>query len=134
MFRTEMAVRLQHTDAAGVVFFVRFFELAHVAYEELLDAIGQPIPQDMPGATYIIPIVHAEADYRASLRVGDRVAIEAVVSRLRGRSFTVDYTITKVDGAPAGTVRTVHVVVDPKTGKAMTMPEALRAGLAAYAG
>lgn len=130
MFQTEMTVRLQHTDAAGVMFFVRLFELAHVAYEELLESIGLPIPQDMPGAPYIIPIVHAEADYRTSLRIGDRIVVEAVVSRIRQRSFTVDYEVTRADGTAAGSVQTVHVVVDPRTGRAVTMPDALRDGLA----
>ena len=129
MFQSEIVVRLQHTDAAGVMFFVRIFELAHVVYEELLESIGEPIPKDMSAARYIIPIVHAEADYRTSLRLGDRVSVEAIVSRLRGRSFTIDYTLTRADGTLAGTVQTVHVVVSPESGRAMTMPDALRSGL-----
>jgi len=133
MFVSDAVVRLQHTDAAGVMFFPRIYEFAHVAYEELLESIGEAIPQDMPGAAYIIPIVHSEADYRTSLRVGDRVRIEARVVRLRGRSFTMHYTISHPgDGAVAATVQTVHVVVDPKTHKARTMPDALRDGLTTY--
>jgi YbgC/YbaW family acyl-CoA thioester hydrolase len=129
----ETVVRLQHTDAAGVMFFPRIFELCHVAYEELLESIGEAIPQDMPRAAYIIPIVHTEADYRASLRIGDRVRIEAGLTKLRGRSFTVQYTLTKRDDRTlAGSVQTVHVVVDPATGKAMTMPPRLREGLEGY--
>lgn len=133
MFVSDAVVRLQHTDAAGVMFFPRIYEFAHVAYEELLESIGEAIPQDMPGAAYIIPIVHSEADYRTSLRVGDRVRIEARVMRLRGRSFTMHYTISHPgDGAVAATVQTVHVVVDPTTHKARTMPDGLRDGLATY--
>ncbi len=129
----ETVVRLQHTDAAGVMFFPRIFELCHIAYEELLESIGEAIPRDMPGAPYIIPIVHSKADYRAALRIGDRVRIEAGLAKLRGRSFTVAYTLTKRDdGALAGSVQTVHIVVDPATGKAMTMPPRLHEGLEGY--
>ena len=76
--------------------------------------------------------IHAEADYRTSLRVGDRVVVDLALTKLRGRSFTVAYTLTKDDGTLAGTVETVHVVVDPATHKAMTMPERLRDGLAPF--
>ena len=36
----ETTIRLQHVDGAGVVFFARFFELAHLAYEDLLEVMG----------------------------------------------------------------------------------------------
>lgn len=132
MHTHETVIRLQHTDAAGVMFFLRVFELAHTAYEELLESIGHPIPRDMPGADYIIPIVHTEADYRASLRIGDRVRVEVELTKLRGRSFTCAYRVRQADGAVAATVQTVHVVVDPATGKARTMPADLRAGLTTH--
>lgn len=132
MHTHQTVIRLQHTDAAGVMFFLRIFELAHTAYEELLEEVGHPIPRDMPGAPYIIPIVHTEADYRASLRIGDRVTVQVVLTKLRARAFTVAYRVEREDGELAATVQTVHVVVDPGTGRAMSMPEDLRTALAAH--
>lgn len=128
----ETAIRLQHTDAAGVMFFLRIYELAHTAYEELLESIAHPIPRDMTNADYIIPIVHSEADYRASLRLGDRVRVETRLTKLKGRSFTVHYDVRLHDGTLAASVQTVHVVVNPETGRAMTMPDSLTDGLGAH--
>lgn len=131
MFRTDATLRLQHTDAAGVMFFVRVYELMHVAYEELMAEIGHPLPADMARAELIIPIAHSEADYRQPLRLGDRLEISVAVTRLGSRSFWLETTIEKEETV-AAVVRTVHVVVDGGTGRATTMPDSLREGLARY--
>ncbi len=129
MFVTETVVRLQHTAAAGIMFFLRIYELAHSTYEELLESIGHPIPQDMPNAPYIIPIVRSEADHRRPFRLGDRVRIQAKLERLSSRAFTVHYEMTVVGSDLGARVRTTHVVADPETGRARQMPDDLRAAL-----
>ena len=42
-------VRLHHTDAAGVIFCSRLLELAHEAYEALLDEAGLSVGRDPGG-------------------------------------------------------------------------------------
>ncbi len=128
----ETAVRLQHTDAAGIMFFLRIYELAHTAYEELLESIAHPIPRDITSADYVIPIVHSEAAHRTSLRLGDRVRVEARLTKLKGRSFTIRYEVKLLDGTLAASAQTVHVVVNPETRRAMTMPDSLKNGLATH--
>lgn len=127
----ETTVRLQHTDAAGVVFFARFFELAHVAYEDMLACIGQPLPRDLGKAPLILPIVHADSDYRSSLRLGDRVSIEVDVREVKSRSFTLGYRFVDADGTEAARLTTVHVAVDPATSRSTRLPDALADALRA---
>ena len=81
MHSYETVIRLQHTDAAGVVFFARYFELAHLAFEDMLDAIGHPLPSDLANSALILPPVHAEADYKAALRLGDPVHVDGRCGR-----------------------------------------------------
>ena len=134
MHRFETIIRLQHTDAAGVVFFARFFELAHLAFEDLLDALGNPLPQDLAGAALILPIIHAQSDYRAALRMGDHLRIDVTVDVVRSRSFTLGYVFTKSDdsnpeGREVAQLRTVHAAVDTTSGKATALPETLARAL-----
>jgi len=134
MFQHDIVIRLRHTDAAGIMYFARIFDVAHEAYEALLESIGQPIPADLARAQYVIPIVHAEADYRTPLRLGDRVRVDVLIEKIGSRSFTLKYLLAKSHGNVAAEVKTVHIVVSGETGKAMKMPEALRGGLMGLGG
>jgi YbgC/YbaW family acyl-CoA thioester hydrolase len=125
----ETTIRLQHVDAAGVAFVARFFELAHAAYEDLLDALGQSLPADLARAAVILPIVHAASDHQALLRLGDRLRIEVSVQAVTSRTFTLGYRFVKSDGTQAASLTTVHVAVDPATAKATRLPEALARAL-----
>ncbi len=125
----ETVVRLQHTDAAGVVFFARFFDLAHLAYEDMLDAVGHPLSRDLARADPILPVVHASSDCRAALMLGDRVRIEVDVREVRSRSFRLGYRFTKPDGSDVAGLETVHIAVDATTRKATRLPEALAEAL-----
>ena len=125
----ETKVRLQHTDAAGVVFFARYFELAHEAYEHMLDALGHAFPADLGGETILYPIVHAESDYRAMLRLGDDLRIEVTVAEVKSRSFTLTYRFVNPAGDDAAALTTVHVAVDKGTGRSTRLPEDLAAAL-----
>ncbi len=129
MYQYDLVIRLRHTDAAGIMYFARIFDVAHEAYEAMLDSIGQPIPADLARAAFVIPIVHAEADYRTPLRMGDRVRVDVMVEKVSSRSFTLKHVLSKSHGNVAGEVKTVHVIANSETGKAMHIPDALRAGL-----
>jgi len=132
MHRFEMTVRLQHTDAAGVVFFARFFEIVHLAFEDFLDALGHPLPQDLALADVAYPIVHASADYRAPLRLGQRIVVEVSVAEVKSRSFSLEYAILLPDGTQTARARTVHVAVDGNVrGHWAELPADLRAALEA---
>ncbi|MDF1700248.1 MAG: thioesterase family protein [Planctomycetota bacterium] len=125
----ETKIRLQHTDGAGVVFFARYFQLAHLAYEDLLDAIGQSFPADLATCPVLYPIVHAESDYRAMLRLGDDLRIEVLVAAVKSRSFTLTYRFVNPAGDEAAVLQTVHVAVDKATGRSTQLPEELAAAL-----
>ena len=129
MHEFDTVIRLQHTDGAGVVFFARFFELAHLAYEDMLDAIGQPLPRNLGRASLILPIVHAESDYRAALRLGDPLRVAVTVEEIRSRSFTLGYRFTRPDEQEIATLRTVHAAVDTDTGSSTSLPADLVDGL-----
>ncbi len=134
MFQHELVIRLRHTDAAGVMFFARIFDVAHEAYEAMLESIGHPIPAELSRALHVIPIVRAEADYRTALRMGDRVRVDVIVEKVGSRSFTLRYVLSKSHGNVAGEVKTVHVVVSSETGKAVAMPDDFRGALLGLGG
>lgn len=108
MHRFEIPIRLQHTDAAGVIYFARLFDLAHLAFEDLLDTLGCPLPADLAGAPVAYPVVRASADFRAPLRLGQRVVVLVRLRALGARSFALAYRFERPDGEHVGTVEMKH--------------------------
>ena len=126
MTRHSVTVRLHHTDAAGVLFYSRLFELVQEAFETAMEAGGLPLGELLRDGGFRIPVVHAEADYAAPVRVGDvlevRLAFEAGTRSLRVKADIVDAA-----GRQAAAVTVVHAAVSAATGTAVPLPGALRA-------
>ena len=126
MTRHSVTVRLHHTDAAGVLFYSRLFELVQEAFETAMEAGGLPLGELLRDGGFRIPVVHAEADYTAPVRVGDvlevRLAFEAGTRSLRVKAEVVD-----AGGGRVAAVTVVHAVVSAATGIAVALPDALRA-------
>ena len=131
-FVSETRIRLYDTDAAGFLFYGSQFRIAHEALENFLEHLGLPIAGIIHGREILFPVVHAEADYRAPLAVGDRLTVRVGVRAIGDRSFTLVYRLSLPDGRDAGSAVTVHAALDPATGTARALPEGLRAALEPY--
>lgn len=131
MLDHTVRISLRDADAAGVLFFGRYFALAHDAYETFLDGHGLNLGRLLQEGRFVVPVVHAESDYRRPLRVGERVTIRLRVAEVRRRAFTVAYEFLDGSGESACSLRTVHVAVDLSTGRAAPLPDELRAVLEA---
>lgn len=118
-------IRLGDTDAAGCLYFANQFRLAHEAYEAWLTSIGMPLGNLLAAGRIGLPIVHASADFRTPLRVGDAIEINIRPARIGRTSFTLVYRITH-NGETAGHVTTIHVAVSGKRAKPRALPVALR--------
>ncbi|HEV7622233.1 MAG TPA: thioesterase family protein [Flavisolibacter sp.] len=126
MFVYRTQIRLKDTDATGVLYFAQQFPMAMEAWEECLKARGFPL-QQLLDSPYLMPVVHAEADYLAPLRVGDEVEITLTVAKLGTSSVTLDFSLHDSHSKCAvGNVRIVHVVVDRESGSSVPIPDFLR--------
>ncbi|MBF0489074.1 MAG: acyl-CoA thioesterase [Candidatus Omnitrophica bacterium] len=129
MFIYKTQIRLHDTDAAGLLFFANQFVLVHDAYEKLLQKLGFGFEAIIKKRAYFLPIVHAESDYKAPLFVGDDITISVKLENLGTTSFIFVYEIHNQRGVLVGTARTVHVTINKKTKKKITLPKDLRAAL-----
>lgn len=128
-FAHAFEVRLHDTDAAGVLFFAHLFRHAHDAYESLMAAAGFPL-QGLIRSGTALPIVHAEADYQAPMRQGDRIRVAVTTAEIRRRSFSLDYRFLDDQGLLRARARTVHVLTGADTNK--DLPDDLRRALARW--
>lgn len=128
-FEYAFEVRLNDTDAAGVLFFAHLFRHAHEAYESLMTAAGFPL-KDLIRRGTSLPIVHAEAHYKAPMHLGDQVRVEVSVGDVRQRSFSLDYRFLDARGLLLAQASTVHVRQGP--GQSPPLPADLGQALARW--
>jgi len=132
IFRYELHIRLHDTDAAGRLFFAHLFRHAQDALEAFMEHIGYPIDAMLRDGEILLPLTHAEADYRRPMRHGDRIRVEVRVEDLRRRSFAIGYRFLSEAGEEMATARTIHVLVTDEIHIGESLPETLRAGLAGH--
>ncbi len=127
MFTYHTQVRLKDTDATGVLYFSEQFKFALEAFEEFLKERGFGWRELMASA-YFLPVVHAEADYLAPMRVGDALEISLKVGKIGSSSMTLQYSFRDPERKiEVGRAEIVHVVVDKETRASVPIPDFLRA-------
>ncbi len=119
-------IRLHDTDSAGILFFANQFRIVHDIYEKLLEQIGYGLRERFEKRDFLIPIMHAEADFLQPLKVGETIEIELSVAEIGQTSFTLHFRLTDLGGIIVGNVETVHVTIDPKGMKKIDLPDGFR--------
>jgi len=123
----ERTIHFSDTDAAGVVFFARYYAICHEAYEEALQAAGLPLAQFFGSGQVALPIGASSATYRRPLTCGDRIRVNLRTERLGPDSFAIHYELLKL-GHPdkqAALVRTEHICISTSARERSPLPPAL---------
>ncbi len=133
-FEYQTTVLFSQVDSVGIAFFGRIFEHCHAALEAMLEAGGRPLRQIIEEGDWVMPLVHAEADFKRPMRLGDRITVRVALAEVSGGSLRFSYELIGDDGRVRATASLVHAVIDKQRFKGRRVPrEALeifrRAGL-----
>ena len=126
MYTYQTKIKLHETDAAGILFFSNQFKMIHDAYECVLENIGFGFADLIRKENFFLPIVHAEADYKKPLFVGDLIEIQVRLTHIGTTSFIFEYTLLDASQNVVGSAKTVHVTIDKKTHKKIPLPSLMR--------
>lgn len=121
----RIIVGFQHVDAAGIVFYARFFEFFHEAYEGLLRRLGSPLEKVLAEGRWAAPLRHASADYLAPLTLGEAFDVHVALARVEETEITLGYRVTRADGGIVAVGQTVHAFIDPKVRRRVSVPSEL---------
>ena len=108
-FQHRVTARFHHVDRAGIVFFARAFEYAHDCFDEILIAAFDRPDFDVLG--FGMPLVHADASYKAPIRLYDELIVSAEITRIGDRSVTYAYRVDGADGVHRCVVTLRHAFV-----------------------
>lgn len=126
MFTCPYTVRLRDTDAAGLLYFTEQLRIAHETFEAYFASRGHSLADYLRSAAYLLPVVHAEADFKAPLAVGDALRVSLSRGGVGNSSFTLATRIEKDDGTLVGTTAIVHAAVDRASGRKIALPDEVR--------
>ena len=132
MFVYKRKIRFQDTDAAGIIFFPNQFCFYQEAFEAFLESIGYDLATVTRKNKHHLPVVYAEANYSAPLRLGDNIEIHLKVAHIGNSSLTFQADIIKESKIPAGGVKVVHVCVNALTLKKASLPQSLRGKMESF--
>ncbi|EDM74242.1 putative 4-hydroxybenzoyl CoA thioesterase [Plesiocystis pacifica SIR-1] len=133
-------IRFGDCDPAGIVYFPRFFDFFHQTMETWFPAhLGFPYAEFVRERKLGFPAVHTEADFARPCRFGETVEVRQRVLALGRSSITFGYAIHGLsdDADLRATGKSVCVVMNldersPEHGRAVAMPEELRARIEAF--
>jgi 4-hydroxybenzoyl-CoA thioesterase len=127
MFEHDRPVRFEDVDAAGIVYFARFFGYCHDALEHLFDGLDGGYVALIMIRKIGLPAVHASSDYTAPLRYGDIARIAVSVTKLGTTSAHLGFDMVRVrDGALVARVNHVHVCTSLETMTKLAFPADVR--------
>lgn len=131
-FSIRRRIEFANCDPAGIVFFVEFFRMCSTAFEEwLTDHLGIAFAEEFFVHDHMFPVVHADADFKKPLRMGDQLDIELVLTGL-GRS-SIHYTcIGRSAAEDVFRIKLVNSMGRRSTGQSIEIPDTLRGPMEAY--
>jgi acyl-CoA thioester hydrolase len=117
----EYRVPYADTDQMGVVYYANYLTIFERARNELMRACGYTYKQ-CEEEGWMLPVVHAEVDYKKPARYDDLLEVTAWCSETRGVRMKISCEV-KVNGELLVSGFTTHCFVSVKTFRPMPPPE-----------
>ncbi|MEO5579390.1 MAG: thioesterase family protein [Gemmatimonadaceae bacterium] len=121
----EFRVRYAETDQMGVVYHSHYLVWCEIGRTDLIRRLGTPYAE-LEKQGVVLAVVDASIRYHLGARYDDLVRVRTLLSGVRSRSITFDYTVERVEsGAKLVTARTTLASLN-REGKLVALPSPLR--------
>ncbi len=123
----QRKILFQECDPAGILFFARVFDLCHESLQAFVCEKGIKYRDWFESSDFAVPLVHAEAFFKAPIFPNMLLDIEVKVSHLGKSSIQLTYKLCKQEtGEVCAEAKTAHVFVDKKSFEKIDLPSELK--------
>lgn len=133
IFSRKTIVRFEHCDAAGIMFYPRFFALVNETVEDWFASLGHPFAEMHVAQRKGVPTVRIESEFIAPVRMGETLSQSLGVDEVGRTSCHLKHLAAVGDSIVARFDHTI-VYADLATMRAEPWPDDLRAAIAGFAG
>ena len=133
-FTSIQKIRFDDVDGAGIVYYPKFFDLCHAAFEDFFDSAA-PIsyPELIRDRRQGFPTVAIESEFTAPLAYGDMAIIKLSVATIGRSSVSFNYTVRrKRDGVRSFRALITTVFIDLDSQVSLPVPRELRSIFSAF--
>jgi len=133
IFSRKTVVRFEHCDAAGIMFYPRFFGLVNEVVEDWFATLGHPFAAMHVDQHKGVPTVRLESEFIAPVRMGQILSQSLGVDEIGRSSCHLKHLAAVGDAIVARFDQTI-VYADLATMKAEPWPADLHKALVDFAG
>lgn len=130
-YEREIIVRFEHCDAAGLMFYPRFFALVNEMVEDWFADMGASFKALHLERRKGVPTVRLEAEFGRPARMGDALTQTLTITEIGGASCKLTHEAS-VGGHPVARFEQTIVFVDLATMTPESWPDDLRKAMARY--
>jgi 4-hydroxybenzoyl-CoA thioesterase len=127
-FRKQILVRFGDCDAAGIVFYPRYFDMFNALVEDWCrEELDFSFVEIVTNRGWGLPTVHLEVDFVAPSVFGEVLSATLSVAALGKTSINLDILLCGSDGVDRVRGKVTLVVIDRKQHRAILIPDEVRA-------
>lgn len=127
----DIIIRFDDADPAGIVFYPRAIALAHAAVEDMIRRSALGWEAWFASPVHAAPLRRAEADFFLPMKPGQPFDVRSRVDAIGNTSVTFVVEFTDAGRRTAARIRTVHVLIDKKTGQTLPLTGEMRTAFGA---
>ena len=127
-YRKQILVRFGDCDAAGIVFYPRYFDMFNSLVEDWCrEELNFSFSEIVTRRGWGLPTVHLEVDFLAPSVFGDVLSATLSVTALGNTSINLNILLQGTDSVDRVRGKVTLVLVDRKQLRAIPIPEEVRA-------
>ena len=131
-FTRDLIIRFEHCDAAGIIFYPRFFGLVNETVEDWFASLGHSFKSLHVDERKGVPTVRFECEFVGPVRIGDMLHQQLGVDSIGNSSLNLKHIASIGDRTVARFDQTI-VFTDLATMSAQPWPADLRKAIADFA-
>jgi 4-hydroxybenzoyl-CoA thioesterase len=132
-YRKQILVRFGDCDAAGIVFYPRYFDMFNSLVEDWFgEELDFSFTEIVTRRGWGLPTVHLEVDFVAPSVFGDVLSAILRVTAIGTTSIDLDITLQGPDKVDRVRGKVVLVLIDRQQHRAIAIPDQLRARISQF--